>query len=63
MIFIVCLLKNQNHLICRNIKIVVLFRKTLTFVYVNRDFYIHINHELLFTSRLQSIKKHRLIKI
>ena len=58
MIWFACLLKNSNHLICNNIKNVVFFRKILTFVHLS-----FINHELSFIFCLQSIRRHRLIKI
>ena len=57
MIWFAYFVKNSIHLTCRNIKNVVFFRKILTFV----DLFI--NHELSFIFCLQSIRKHRLIKI
>ena len=56
MIWFACFVKNSNHLIYRNIQNVVFFRIILTFVN-------HISYELSFIFCLQSIRKHRLIKI
>ena len=50
------MLKSQNYLICRNIKIVFFLRKFLMFVN-------HINQKSFFTFCLQSIKRRRLFKI
>ena len=58
MIWFACFVKNSNHLIYRNIQSVVFFRKTSTF-----DHLSHINFASSSISCLQSIRKHRLIKI
>ena len=56
MIWFACLLKNSNHLIYDSIKNVVRFRKVRAFVN-------YISHESSSIFCLQSIRRHRLIKI
>ena len=62
MIWFACFVKSLNHLIYVNIKRILLFRKALTLVYLVNHV-LFISHESSFTSCLQSIRKHRLVRI
>ena len=58
MIRFACFVRSQNHLIYVSIKSVALLRKNLTLVHLSS-----INHESSFTFRLQSIRRHRLLRV